>query len=125
MAEYSKEQLWELYEQLPENLKQAVFSVEIGELIKKICDESDLKDSYSTVLKQVGYVFLGILSPNEFKETLENPIAFTRINNEVFLNFKNDLDLLYETDIERIEEQKKNPIVKKGTGSDKYLEPIE
>jgi hypothetical protein len=125
MTEYSKEQLLELYEQLPENLKKAVFSVEIGELIKKICDETNSKDSYSAILKQVGYVFLGILSPNEFKEALENPAAFARINNEVFFNFKSDLDPLYGINIEKAEDQNKNPLVKKRAGSDKYLEPIE
>jgi hypothetical protein len=125
MEEYTKEQLLGLYEQLPENLKKAVFSVEIGELIKKICEENDLKDSYPAVLKQVGYVFLGILSPNEFKEVLKNPAAFTKINNEVFLDFKNDLDPLYGINIERTEEQNRNPIAKKRAGSDKYLEPIE
>lgn len=124
MEEYTKEQLMELYEQLPENLKKAVFSTEIGELIKKICEENNLKDSYSVMLKQVGYVFLGILSPNEFKETLGNPTIFTRINNEVFLNLKNDLDPLYGINIEKIGEQKKNPIVQKNK-NDKYLEPIE
>jgi hypothetical protein len=124
MEEYTKQQLMELYEQLPENLKKAVFSTEIGELIKKICDENSLSDSYPDLLKKVGYVFLGILSPSEFKESLGDPAVFARINNEVFFNLKNDLDPLYGINLEKTEEQKENPIIKKNK-TDKYLESIE
>ncbi len=126
MEEYTKEQLMELYGQLPENLKKAVFSTEIGDLIKKICDENDLDSSYSDLLKKVGYIFLGILSPNEFKETLENPAVFSRINNEILLDLKNELEPLYGIKIEKISEseRKESPIIKKNK-TDKYLESIE
>jgi len=126
MEEYSKEQLWDLYEQLPESLKKAVFSPEIGESIKKICGKNKLGNSYSDILKQAGYVFLGILSPEEFGENLKNPAVFAEINNEVFLSLKDDLELLYGIKIKEAgikEAIKKNPIVKKR--KDEYLEPIE
>jgi hypothetical protein len=134
MAEnYTKEQLWELYEQLPEPLKKAVFSEEIGSLLKKIIQDNGIKDKEieTGILKKLGYVFLGILSPEELKIFLKNDAIFARINNEILLTLKADLDLLYGIKLEKIssstslvtESIAKEEIRPKK--SDKYLEPIE
>lgn len=120
MEEYSKEQLKELYEQLPENLKKAVFSTEIGERIRQISLENKVND-YLDIIKKVGYVFLGILSPNDFKKELNNPEIFKRINDEVFSSLKSDLEPLYGIKINSPANSAPAPRKK----SDKYLETIE
>lgn len=130
MAEdYTKEQLWELYEQLPDGLKKAVFSEDIGLSLKKITQENGIKNEEieTDILKKLGYVFLGILSPEEFKAFLKNDAIFTKINNEILLNLKTDLDPLYGTKIERIGEMEKTEKIEtqRPLRKDKYLEPIE
>ena len=138
MAEYTKEQLWELYEQLPEDLQEAVFSEDIGNKVQRICYDNNIIDNkvFIEILKNVGYVFLGLLSPSDFSDVLEKELkinrakeVYARINNEVFAELKESLEGLYETKIkfEKIQPSqskisKEKTEIKK---QDKYLEPIE
>lgn len=132
MKEYSKEQLWELYKELPEDLQKAIFSEEIGNVIREICLKNDVTDENqcALILKYTGYVFLGLLSPNELLNIFEREIEIEKIlaekiskdiNNKVFLNLKESINGLYNIELreEIIEEVKK---IKK---IDKYKEPIE
>ena len=75
MADYPKEQLWELYEQLPEKLQKATFSEEIGQTIQDICNKNGVADNdlIFNITKNVGYVFLGLLAPNDFFIALNPP----------------------------------------------------
>ena len=132
MEEYSKEQLWELYKELPEDLQKAIFSEEIGNAIREICLENDITDENqcALILKYTGYVFLGLLPPNELLNILEREIAMEKIlaekiskdiNNKIFLNLKESIGGLYNIELkEEIEEE-----VKKIKKIDKYKEPIE
>ena len=104
MAEYTKEQLWELYEQLPEDLQEAVFSEDIGNKVQGICNDNNVLDNkvFTEILKNVGYVFLGLLGPSDFRKTLEEELKidnakniYARINNEVFAERKDSLEALY------------------------------
>ena len=136
MEEYSKEQLWELYEQLPGDLQKAVFSEEIGEKTENILRENNIEDSQkiTKTIKSVGYVFLGLMAPEELKENIlkkelkiKKEIAeniFSAINNEIFLSLKNSLEALYET---KIKGQKTFSSLqpKKLQKKDAYREPIE
>jgi len=134
MEEYTKEQLQELYGQLPKDLQDAVYSNKIGELVRDACQKNGLQDSFTNILKQVGYVFLGILPPDEFKKVLNNPAVFSKLNNEIFFNLKNSLDPLYGIKLEKVPEAKHAPAAEKKpvpqqpkgeNGSDRYLEPLE
>lgn len=113
MKEYSKEQLWELYEQLPEDLQKAVFSEEIGQKIESILEASNIKTQQKIliIIKNVGYVFLGLLLPEELKESIlkkELKIKsdsaekiFSAINSEIFWNLKDSLEALYGIKLEK------------------------
>jgi hypothetical protein len=134
MAEYTKEQLWELYERLPEDLQKAVFSKDIGEKVRGICYDNGLSDNkkFMEILKNVGYVFLGLLNLADFKKVLEKKLKiddaeniYARINNEVFAELRGSLEALYDIKIEFEKTNNKpikNNVIKK---SDKYLEPLE
>lgn len=130
MAEYTKEQLWELYEQLPEDLQKAVFSEEIGEKVRSFCYENAITDEKTqmTVLKNIGYVFLGLLTPDEFSSYLKQinaEMVFARINNEILLELKESLESLYgiKLNFEKIKDIPVNkPKIEK---QDNYREIIE
>ena len=107
MFEYSKEQLQNLYKQLPENLKQATFSEKIGREIREICDKNGVQDLNLTteVTQSVGYVFLGLLSPNKVSRFLENNLKLQKeqankiavdLIKVIFIPLKKTLDTMYD-----------------------------
>lgn len=110
MKTYPKDQLWELFTHLPEELKEASSSEENGEIIFGICKRNEIADAekISDILVQINYVFLGILSPNELQKALEEEISLNKktakqiteeINKFVFAPVKNSLEELYQIEI--------------------------
>ena len=73
LKEYDREQLWKLYQKLPEELKEVIFSVGTANSIYDICERSGVKE-VSKVTKLVGFVLLGVLSPEEFQESLKREL---------------------------------------------------
>ena len=147
LEEHPKEKLQEIYEILPEDLRQALFSQEIADMISDICvDENISEKQIDKISKYVGYVILGILSPNDLEKTikedlfLEEPSA-RRINQQIlrliFLPLKTSLELIHKTEIElpsEITEEKiaakektsqKEEASSKRQGKDVYREPVE
>jgi len=133
MAEYSKEELWGLYEQLPEDLKKATFSEEVGQIIQDVCDKNGITDDglIFNITKNVGYVFLGLLSPEEFPDVLEKELKIEKkqaekinfqITTKVFIPLKNSLEKLYGQKLEIKPEEEIKKIIKK---EDTYRENIE
>ncbi len=107
-VKYKKEQLWKLYEKLPDELKEAVFSGETADSIYDICQRNEIDEMVSEVASIVGHVLLGVLPPDEFEEAikkelkLENDLAkkvAQEINRFVFYPVKSSLEELYGTEI--------------------------
>jgi len=125
MLEYSKEELWSLYKQIPKDLQRATFSEQVGKDIRKICDKNGITDEdlILKITKNVGYVFLGLLSPDKFSEELQRDLKIKKetadqisggLTNIVFLPLKKSLDILYEIEIKAIkitEPAKKEPAI--------------
>lgn len=141
--EYTKEQLQQLYKKLPQELQEAIFSVETADHIWNICERYDL-DKISTVAKRVGNVLVGVLPPNELQQTLEKELnidsetakKITRdINRFIFYPVRPFLEKLYEIEIvpfeQRQEQIKIKPLEevkqpeKEKKSSDIYREIIE
>ncbi|MBZ9578160.1 hypothetical protein KJA13_04025 [Patescibacteria group bacterium] len=143
MPDYPKEQLWELYKNLPKDLQKAAFSKEVAANIQEICSKNEITDDdlIFDIAKNIGYVFLGLLPPNEFSDVLEKELKIEKskagqiaseITRFVFLPVKKSLEALYKIKIKpgvkpkvtslppETELPKKKP--KKG---DKYRETIE
>lgn len=136
--DYPKEQLWKLYEALPEDLKEAIFSERTADAIYDICQRNGLKKEMSDIAKYTGYVMLGLLAPNDFQKTLaeelklENDVAkkvALEINRFVFFPIKSSLEALYKIEIEKpIGPTKESSPEIKPTAKQKrdiYREPIE
>ncbi len=139
MVEYSKEELWSLCEQLPENLKEAIFSAKTAKIIEQTTKKYNLKkEKVSGVAKYTGYVLLGLLPPNELANALEKELEIKaetaenisqELNQLVFLPLKGTLELLYKDEQEKENNKEiKNKGKRKDFSSltkDPYREPIE
>ncbi len=64
--EYPPEQLQEIYETLPDNLKEALFSEKNADDVHNVCVENGLEEKYTEVAKYLSYVLCGLLSPDDF-----------------------------------------------------------
>jgi len=110
MPNYPKEQLWDLYESLPKEIQEAVFSPENAETIYNICIRNDITDEnkISEIAKNIGYVLLGLLKPDELQSVLEKEIKLKQatakqvsleITRFIFFPIKESLEKLYEIEI--------------------------
>ena len=107
--EYTREQLWKLYQKLPGELKEAIFSVETADNIFDICLRNDIEDGrISEIARYTGRVLLGILPLDEFQETLEKELKVKKdkakkvtqeINRFIFYPVKSSLEEIYKAPI--------------------------
>lgn len=108
--EYTKEELWKLYEKLPQELKEVIFSEETANNIHNVCERNDIGDKrISEVARYTGRVLLGLLPLDDFQKTLEKEVklekeAAKRVARElfrfIFYSVKTSLEELYKTEIE-------------------------
>lgn len=118
MEELSKDKLWAIYETLPDNLKDAIFSEETSDAIWNICKLHDVK-KISDTAKIVGRVLMGLLPPKMLIQTLQDELMLNEdiakkvgieIEHFVFNTIKDELCALYEENEnakERITEKEK------------------
>jgi len=139
MLDYPKEQLWELYENLPKDLKGAVFTEKNADFIHDICARNKVskENKISEIAKNVTYILLGLLPPDEFQQVLEKEIKIKEnvakqialeINRFVLLPVKESLGALYKIEIKPGMKPKTAPMPKapekKPKKSDRYREPL-
>ena len=103
--EYSKEQLWELFDKLPEELQQAIFSAQTADHINNICAKNEIGDDLiPEIARYTGLSLLGLLAPEEFAKTLEQELKIEKekakkvsweINRFIFYPVKEALWRLY------------------------------
>lgn len=142
--EYSPEQLWSLYQVLPKELQEAIFSKNTADNIYDICERNNLeKEKIREIAKYIGYTLLGILPPEELEKTLKEKLALSEekakkinyeINQLIFFPLKDTLALIYSHQIKnlKVENKKETPEglkvekeeIKKPL-KDIYREPIE
>jgi len=68
--ESEKEQLWKIYELLPEELQKAIFSVETADAIWNVCEKYEINE-VNKLAKDVGNSLMGFLPPEKFQATIE------------------------------------------------------
>jgi len=104
--EYTKEQLWKIFEKLPEELKEVIFAEKTADDIYHISKRNNIKEEkISEVARLTGNVLLGILPPEEFRNTLKKElnlkkdiaekIAF-QIERIIFFPVKKELTEIYQ-----------------------------
>ena len=133
--EYTKDQIWELYEQLPEELKDAIFSEKTADEIYMACDKNNVeKEKIPKVAKLTGNVMLGILPVQEFRIALEKEIAlesetaknvFSQIHRFVFFPVRNELNQLYKIQPKQGQGASADQEKPFSLKPDTYREPIE
>ena len=136
MPDYPKEQLWELYKDLPKDLQKATFSEEVAANIQEICKKNGITDDdvIFDITKNIGYVFLGLLAPNEFSDVLEKELKIEKkkakqisseITRFIFLPLKKSLEALYQIKIKAGAKTEVKETEKRPKKIDKYKETIE
>ena len=140
---YTTEQLWKVYEKLPQELREAVFSEETADAIFNSCERNNVEE-VSRIAYYVGLVLMGLILPQEFSgvliadvklpKTLADAIA-RDINRLVFYPVKPALEQLHRMEIEvtakittpnpPTETQEKSEETEERGGPDTYREPLE
>jgi len=108
MKENNQEQLRGLFNVLPEELKDAIFSEETADAIFNICKKYQIEgDKKSKIAKLVGNSLMGLLSPDKLEETIKTEIKIDyarakkialEINRFILYPVKEALGSLYETE---------------------------
>ena len=147
MADYTKEQLWKLYEKLPSDLKEAIFSADNADHIADICRRNSLPAELNSPLAKItGDVLMGLLLPGDFQKTIEGELRLEKavakkvsqeINRLIFFPVKESLNVLNEigTGTEetaatetipgKTDEPMPRPKKEKPSKSDTYRETVE
>jgi len=93
-----------MYKELPEELQEALFSIEGADQIDAICEEFGIAESSQGVTKQIGNVLLGIIPAQEFENVLIKEIGLKkttaqqvgrRIYRAIFYPVKMELEQLH------------------------------
>lgn len=105
---YTSEQFWKLYEKLPQELKDALFTEETGNAIYDTCKRNEILENLDQIVDYVGQVLIGVLPPEEFQGTLEKELNLEEgvaqkvsreINRFIFYPVKSSLEELYKIEI--------------------------
>ena len=101
----TEEQILEKYEQLPEDLKEAIFSVEMTEAIKGIGAKYKLAiDKIGALANESGMVMFGATRPKDFVSNLMSRLGIDKdtaekiasdVNSQVFLKVRESLKKLH------------------------------
>lgn len=101
--QYNQDEMWKIYETLPEELKQAVFSAENADHIFSICERYDIQEC-SKLASLVGLVLMGVLLPRDFAGALVQELglqpdiaqrASQEVNRFVFYPVKTHIEQLH------------------------------
>src|SRR3989338_6130993 len=67
MKNFTEEQIAKMYDNLPEDLKDAIFGLEMNEIVERIGREKQLNiEQIGDLANETGMVMLGVTHPNEF-----------------------------------------------------------
>lgn len=143
--QYAQEQLDKIYEKLPEELQETLFSMETAESIGETCESYGIKDGrVGQVSDLVGHVLMGFLLPQEFAGVVEKEVKLPKVlaqgiardlNRFVFYPVRAALEQLHKMEIEvpakivtpqpSPEEADEPRAEERIKGPDGYREPIE
>lgn len=76
MKQYTQQELNSHYSQLPEVLKDAMFSADVAEKIYQIGERSSFNETQiSAMAEETGYLILGVTEPKEFVKNLADRVG--------------------------------------------------
>ena len=101
MKNFTEEQIAKMYDNLPEDLKDAIFGLEMNEIVEKIGRENHLNiEQIGDLANETGMVMLGVTHPNEFIGNLADRLEVDKekaraiageINEQVFKKVRESL----------------------------------
>jgi len=108
---YTQEQIDEIVEKLPEELQEAIFSVETTNAVWNAYEAQDIVDGKirKKISQYVGWVLMGLVLPSEFQGILEKEVKLPKniakeiardINRFVFYPVRPALEQLHRMEIE-------------------------
>ena len=146
LKQYTQEQLDKIYENLPKELQESLFSPETAQDIGEVGETYGVIDErLNKIAEYVGYVLMGLILPQEFVGTLEKRVnlphtlaeAIARdLNGLIFYPVKPALEQLHGIEITPSGKPIEDPEAKEEkslteekpttpTGKDTYRESIE
>lgn len=142
-TEYTRKQLEKAQEKLPEELLEALFSVETADALWDITKRHDLMDERgSKISDYVRYVLVGLLLPQEFSALLEKELKLPKktaeeiareVNRLIFYPVRPALEQLHQIEIKvtakvvtpKPEEGRKEQPPEEPEREDQYRESLE
>lgn len=107
--QYTQEQLDKVLETLPDELHEAMFSMETANTIWKACEKQGIMDErMGEIAKYAGYVLMGLMLPAEFLTALKAELKLPKktaeemardINRFIFYPVKPALEQLHSMEI--------------------------
>ncbi len=77
-TQYTKDQLWKIFETLPSELKQAVFGEESADAIRETCERNTVStEQMGKVAGIVGDSLMGLLHPEDLAQTFIEEVGLT------------------------------------------------
>ena len=138
MQQLTREQYWKLFNSLPEELQDMIFSEKTAENIKDIAERNNIQDT-SVLAKCIGQVLLGVLLPDKLQEEIEVNLKLKKEQAQIVVHeinrfilypvkplleelYKDGVDINKEKGIASLPKKKKN---NKESINDAYRETIE
>ena len=118
-------EMWDLYNKLPQQLQDYVFSSEVDDAIAIICAQNKIEDD-TIVMRLIQNVLLGVLSPEKFQEELKNNLKID-INIATALSEKTDKLIFAPVKIylnRLYNKETKDKMINNNYSNDTYREPI-
>lgn len=83
MTQYKQEELWELFNVLPKELKQTIFSENTSNLVREIAAKYELEEEQIPELAGlIGNVLMGLLAPNELPQNITENVKIEKEKSE-------------------------------------------
>jgi len=120
MKNFTEEQIAQMYDNLPEDLKDAIFGLEMNEIVERIGRENQLNiEQIGDLANETGMVMLGVTHPNEFIGNLADRLEVDKekaraiageINEQVFKKVRESLRKIHNMREGGEEENQGNPL---------------
>ena len=108
MANYTNEQIMEMYRKLPKDVQEAIISVDTSEIIKEIGEKHKLMiDKAGELADETGLVMLGITHPSQYISNLAERLEVNKelakeiaeeINSKIFFPIRENLRKIHKAE---------------------------
>lgn len=128
IQDYSKEGLWKIYNALPSDLQDAIFSEDTADSIDNICQICKI-ENVSLAAKLIGRTLMGLLSPKDFINIAQKELNLEEerakqfemnVQHYIFNPVADDLEFIYGSEKKETKDGAKEADVK--NGKDSYRE---